>query len=297
MNSLVKFIIERFFVVFGISWTIIEILDHFSSRIASISNHWWVFAGILFAGFVSVWNAFRNNQYKINSLDEYIGFKYGNLLKQKGIVVIPVNAEFDTIVGHGIVSKKTIHGQFINKFYKNNPENLAGIIENQLRDISYEPLSDTRRGNRKRYPIGTCIKCKEGETTFVLLSISEFDENSIARSDISKINVALSSLWVWINQNAEIGNVHLPIIGNGLSRTNETKGELIKSIIGSGLAAINESRAFTHFNIIVPYYSIRNIEEHFEFNEYMKYSAKYLSGTAVVNQSQAQLPNGASTLE
>ena len=40
-----------------------------------------------------------------------------NLLNQKGIIVIGFNEYFDTHVGDGIVSEKTLHGIFINTYF------------------------------------------------------------------------------------------------------------------------------------------------------------------------------------
>ena len=47
-----------------------------------------------------------------------VHIREGNLLKEKGIIVIPVNNYFDTIVDDVIVSRKSVHGQFVNSYLK-----------------------------------------------------------------------------------------------------------------------------------------------------------------------------------
>ena len=42
----------------------------------------------------------------------------GDLFDKKGVICIPFNEYFDTHVGGGVISEKSLHGQFINRFLK-----------------------------------------------------------------------------------------------------------------------------------------------------------------------------------
>lgn len=48
--------------------------------------------------------------------------KEGDVLKERGIIVIPVNNYFDTIVDDVIISKKSVHGQFVLQYLAENPD-------------------------------------------------------------------------------------------------------------------------------------------------------------------------------
>lgn len=80
-----------------------------------------------------------------------------------------------------------MHGQFLQKFIKNDSDRLQldSEIETSLQefDIPYEVLnrSDKRYGKLKRYPLGSVarINGKNG-ITFFLLALTEFDINCVA---------------------------------------------------------------------------------------------------------------------
>lgn len=64
--------------------------------------------------------------------------KEGDVLKERGIIVIPVNNYFDTIVDDVIISKKSVHGQFVLQYLAENPDvkQLNKLISDDLKKIS-----------------------------------------------------------------------------------------------------------------------------------------------------------------
>ena len=56
---------------------------------------------------------------------------------QNGIIVIGVNEYFDTHVGDGAVSGKTLHGLFINKYYKDHLSDLDRAIRESLQEHTF----------------------------------------------------------------------------------------------------------------------------------------------------------------
>jgi hypothetical protein len=277
MKNLIKFVFITLSVVAGLLWTLIEIGDHFFDVFKKHSNSPYVFLGIIIVGVVTIVIKLSRTKFVISGTDSTINFSYGDILSKNGIIVIPVNAEFDTIVGNSVVSEKTLHGKFILKYYKRATSTLESAIQHQLSSISYEDRPQKSKGNRKRYPIGTCVKIEIDKKVFVLVALSRFDDNCIAGSSIEDLNECLSSVWQWIASNLERSDVFLPIMGTGFSRILGNKFEKIKPIIGSGIAAIKQGNIYESFNIVVPVSSILDAANHLEFIEYMSYASKYVA--------------------
>ena len=142
----------------------------------------------------------------------------GDLFQQKGIICIPFNEYFDTHVGDGVVGEKTLHGIFINRFFKDRIPELEYKIRSKLPQEGYQVHQ--RRLEEcpdKQYELGTCIDLREGETTYVLFALTHFDDNDKAYSHIRSLgndrngyihaknsaakskNISLHNIEVWIN--------------------------------------------------------------------------------------------------
>lgn len=108
-----------------------------------------------------IWGIFFSNKKKVLAEDDVeIVVKYGDLFKEafpqtrrkEKIVVIAVNCCFDTVISADLVKSDSVHGQFLQKFIKNDSDRLQldSEIETSLQefDIPYETLrcSDKRYG-------------------------------------------------------------------------------------------------------------------------------------------------------
>lgn len=147
-------------------------------------------------------------------------------------VIIPVNEYFDTKVNTKIVSPSTLHGQFINKYYKCNSPQLHEEIEDYLKKNKVEPLEAKSRpnegGHEKRYPLGTCVPIKVGQVTFVLVALTHFDNDDHAYVELSEFGRCISSMCRFIEMNAGNRPAYMPLMGMGLSRLNQTGQFILK---------------------------------------------------------------------
>lgn len=147
-------------------------------------------------------------------------------------VIIPVNEYFDTKVNTKIVSPSTLHGQFINKYYKGNSPQLHEEIEDYLKKNKVEPLEVKSRpnegGHEKRYPLGTCVPIKVGQVTFVLVALTHFDNDDHAYVELSEFGRCISSMCRFIEMNAGNRPAYMPLMGMGLSRLNQTGQFILK---------------------------------------------------------------------
>lgn len=145
----------------------------------------------------------------------------GDLFKQRGIILIPVNDYFDTHVGDGVISEKTIHGLFINTYFKDRIEELDSKIEKALQGESVIETNKQRKlGKQKRYKLGTCATIRDGENAYVLFAFTRFDENNIASIERDEYAVVINDVFKYLESMCEYRQVFIPLMGTGLSRIN-----------------------------------------------------------------------------
>ncbi len=157
----------------------------------------------------------------------------GDIFDKKGIIVIPVNEYFDTHVGDGIISPKSVHGKWINKYFANNIDELDQRIEDEVSRIN-----DTIKGNVVRapaksvkYELGTIIEIHEDDKIFVLVALTHFDQSNHASVDRDEYSDIFDKL---INYLAHMhGNqaVYMPLLGTGLARLGRTPQRILNFLI------------------------------------------------------------------
>ena len=137
----------------------------------------------------------------------------GDLFAQSGIIIIPVNEYFDTLVGENVVSEDTLHGKFINQYFANNISELDNKMNLALSNIIFEIDDERPIGKNKKYPLGTTIEIKKDDKTFFLVALTNFNENNRASVSKSKYQEVLAKLFDFIEQFSQGKIVNLPLIG------------------------------------------------------------------------------------
>ena len=173
----------------------------------------------------------KNLKLKIGKVD--VTIKIGNIFKEEGLKVIPVNEYFDTLVDDIIISNNSLHGLYVKNYQKyNNLESLDKEINNKL--INYSPYEiNTKRilGKQKRYNIGTTIVIND----FILTALTKFNDNDEAYLSMQDYLIFLNKFWNEINRIHNGRIINVPIIGTGISRINPvlTEQEYLEQIIWS----------------------------------------------------------------
>lgn len=159
-----------------------------------------------------------------------------DIFAQNGIIVIGVNEYFDTHVGDGVVSEKTLHGLFINKYYKDHLTDLDKDIKESLEIQKVKPIeSNCKRrhssGKTDKYDLGTCALIHDGGKKYILVALTHFDDNDKANMTRDELNLVLGKLMTFIEINAETREVHMPILGTGLARLNRSSNRILNFTI------------------------------------------------------------------
>lgn len=185
--------------------------------------------------------------------------KIGFPKKHKGekIVVIPVNTCFDTIVGEGVVSAKTIHGKWVKNMNKIgvSTERLDEIIVQTINKQGLQPTkifdkNEKPKGNLIRYPLGTVLSI-EGNNGIVyyLLALSEFDENLNAQCSKEDFVNCIHSLISFYDENGQGNQAYIPLMGTGLSRVNISQEESLNIIVD--MLKLNREQIHGQVNVVV----------------------------------------------
>lgn len=180
---------------------------------------------------------------------------YGDLFSDTApIKVIPFNRCFDTDVSDTLIAEKTLHGQFINKFFKDDPDSLDTLIERALNKKSYpsEQVDFNKKpeGKRIRYPFGSIAEIKYDDTIFYLLALTEFDENLNAHCDCDQYACAINSLLAYYDKHSQGRDIGIPLIGSGdMSRLNKGKQYVLETLVS--LIKMNDDKLRGKLKIIV----------------------------------------------
>ena len=147
--------------------------------------------------------------------------KEGDVLKERGIIVIPVNNYFDTIVDDVIISKKSVHGQFVLQYLAENPDvkQLNKLISDDLKK-KYHRSTPTNRtvGNTASWALGCCADIEWKGNIYVLFAFTNFDNENHASIHPAQVPNVLSKLTKHLSEIATDKPIYMPLFGTGLSR-------------------------------------------------------------------------------
>lgn len=189
--------------------------------------------------------------------------KTGNLFNEKGIIIIPVDQGLNTHVGDGIINPRSVHGQFINKYFEGRIDELDNKIQQSLdkQGIVGQSFSDSfisTNAKRKKYELGTCVEILDGGNCYIWVVATEYvDKNfvSLNRKDYSKV---IHDLFTFIEPRIGDRSVNMPLIGAGNARLNCSPERILHYLIDYFGFSLSEKKIIGGVNIIIP--SIKDID-------------------------------------
>lgn len=204
------------------------------------------------------------------SLSGNIVVRYADLLKegfdlrrkQEKLYVIPVNSSFDTVVDEDIslcrkplISPNTLHGKWIKKMSENKkgPQYINDAIcacLSKQKKIPRETLQDKEYGKKEVYDLGTVAVVKGvGKNNFLLLALTDLDENNKAHVSIENLAKAIKSLIDFYDECGQGYELVVPLMGTNFSRTGLTHGDSLKII--SAMFQIYKNKIHGDVSIVI----------------------------------------------
>lgn len=222
------------------------------------------------------WDRLSITEKVVGAPDVSITIKVCDALTNEGAVIIPTNTTFDTVMDDDFISKASLQGQFQLKYFRNKFEELNGLIANGLVEKKYTSLSDGRKTNTKRYPLGTISRVSCAKKRAYFLAIADIHENGTPITpDASDMHTSLNRLWDELSNEGNKETYSVPLIGTGRAGVrNITREEIIKEIILTFLLSTQNYKLTEHLIICVHPSDYTKIDWD-EMGDYLKYNCKY----------------------
>ncbi len=170
---------------------------------------------------------------KINTSNVEIGngdiFFEDNALK-----VISFNEYFDTKVDDIVISKNSLNGQYIKKFYDNTIDTLDSIISSDTNLAKNIVSNNNNRSSGKhiKYKLGTICVAPDN---YLLTALTHFDKDNKGYLTINDYIEFLFNFWKEIDKVYAGRTIVIPILGSGITRfigyENITEQELLELIV------------------------------------------------------------------
>ena len=270
---------------------LIQITDYFFSNpewTAFVKSCWWlVCSAALLLSAHRIYSK-RSVEARIGGTDVVVEIRIGNVLKQKGAVVVGSNTTFDTSLEDKIISRTSVQGQFTERYCPNVVE-LDHKLGQALKSIpsTNRTKTDKPYGKVKAYEFGTVAPIEISGRKAYFVVIARLNSDRAASSTVDEFLDALPNIWNGIRERGGMEPLACPILGSGYSRLNFTRSQLVQVIIRSFVVASLEGKLTEKLSIVIhpkdftqnardPGQNDLNLEVLHRFLEYECWHAQFL---------------------
>lgn len=159
----------------------------------------------------------RLSKISLNIDGSEVEIKKGDIFKasRDAFKVIAFNEFFDTLVDDKIISKTSLNGQYIEKYYQNTFDLDKRIKEDKrmYNKITEEKVNRPLGGKTTRYKLGSVYL----DDDFFLLAFSKFDDNNKANLKLQEYANCLMNFWNEVNNLYAQKEVFVPLLGTGIT--------------------------------------------------------------------------------
>lgn len=157
------------------------------------------------------------NKITLNIDGSAVEIKQGDIFTapRDAFKVIAFNEFFDTLVDDKIVSRTSLHGQYLQKRYPDTTDLDNRIIEDKRMQhkVSEEKVERPLGGKNTRYKLGSVYLDED----FFLLAFSKFDDNNKANLRLQEYANCLMNFWNEVNNLYAQKEVFVPLLGTGIT--------------------------------------------------------------------------------
>lgn len=251
LKHLLSFSITKFasaiLQAFGALWLAVEAASYFFSGqtwVNGISEYWWLF--LLIGVIIGVIKARPKLSIhsRISGTDVDVAIRVASLFDSNGAIIAGCNTTFDISVSDGVISEKSVQGQYLMKYFRNEKElkDLVASALNGFSPIGTRTRDDKPYGNREEYEIGTTVALTHGPRNAFFVAISRLNKHRTAESNDQEYLDALPRMWSAIRSRGGLDNLDCPIIGSGFARLKLNREELLMELIKSFVVATRDGK-------------------------------------------------------
>ena len=206
--------------------------------------------------------------------DVSIAIHVGDIFRLSGAYVISSNTTFDTDVSGGLISKRSLQGQFTGRYY-DRVQHLDEELEKSLQDEQYTTDRNKPKKDR-RYEIGTVAKVFPRDQLAYFVAIADLNPSGVAYSSLDSVRESLSKLWSYIRIHGELERLVVPVLGTGRARIDVPRHVMVKEIIRSFIdARYSGSKFCENMTIVIQEEDYRRHDMNLqEFSDYIRIYGK-----------------------
>ena len=181
-----------------------------------------------------------------------ITIQFGNLFDQDGVKAIAVNNFFDSIVDDDLVSRRSLHGEVIERYWRGNSVQWQKDIYDDLGDRKCEKIARAK-GNSRRYPIGTTARATARGEEFLFVALGETNpDNNVANATAATLISSVRELLVRAREVGANRPLNLPLMGSGLSRVGGTNAVLVNLILTAIFEETKSNKVTDSIVLVLP---------------------------------------------
>ncbi len=223
------------FGVAGAIWLVTEIL----TRVSKTANDWLTangdtyLCGVVLAGivwFLAYSYEPRTITFKIPTTSSFVTLKFSNLFDERSNWLLGVNEFFDGRLGQ-IISRTSVHGQFITNVFNGDEAQFRAAVEAALQNVASKHTARAIEPSNA-YEIGTTAVLQNGPHKAFLVAMSHTDlATHKAGSTVPMLWVAIEAALQTVRHHGNGEPLAMPLIGNGLSSVNIEPQHLLRLIV------------------------------------------------------------------
>lgn len=203
--------------LFGIATTLLTFIEFDKGFNKLIILVGLVIISIIYMLF-NLFKSYRLKEIKLDIDGSEIEIKKGDIFAYPRNIykVIAFNEFFDTKVDDKIISRSSLNGQYISKFYSDVSDLDNRIVQDprmQLRIVE-ENVERPLGGKRTRYRLGSVYK----DMDFFLVAFSKFNDENEANLKLHEYANCLINFWNEVNSLYAQQEVVVPLLGSGITR-------------------------------------------------------------------------------
>ena len=227
-----KLLLFDFFSSYGFLWLLIESVSYFlPNNLSDNLKNLNLLGYLLLISFIFsfVKNAPKSSfTRKIRDKDSSISIKLGDIFKNNGAIVVPINDNLDVCLNGNVKKAKSILCKLINDYYSGKDAHLKNDISEKI-DFDNVP-----------YAPGTVVEIEQEKKKFFLLVNSKKNSNNRVSSGIDDFMNSLNGLWKYLASETDRDEfVNIPLINTQHGRNSDITREIvIKQIIDTFIDAM-----------------------------------------------------------
>jgi len=145
-----------------------------------------------------------------------------------------------------------------------------------LNNVRFQQLPPNRRGNSRRYPVGTVVRVNHPQKAAYFVAIADINEHGVASGSLDSVKDALASLWTYVGTRGLKEPLLIPVLGTGFTRLPESRELIIREIIKSFVAACADKVFSDKLTIVIHPKDLANHQIAFDMlASYLKHICTY----------------------